>query len=84
MAKRTQKPNGGRKSNQIKEPETAYLATDKLVISSTEAQDEDNYCYWASLIPKQRLELHYQMITRIYSKELKESKPYNEQPIIFY
>jgi hypothetical protein len=53
------------------------------VISSTQGQDEDNYRFWASLSPKQRLELHYRMITRIYSNELKESRPYNEQPIHF-
>jgi pectin methylesterase-like acyl-CoA thioesterase len=83
MAKGIQKSKGNMQNNQLQEPETAYLTTDKVVISSTEAQDEDNYCYWASLTPKQRLELHYQMITHIYSNELKESRPYNEQPIHF-
>ena len=83
MATENQKSKETKQVNQAQEPETAYLANDRIVVSSTRAQDEDNYRYWASITPKQRLELHYQMITRIYSKELKESRPYNEQPIIF-
>lgn len=83
MDTENQKSNQNKQGNRVQEPETAYLANDKLIISSTAAQDEDNHRYWASLTPKQRLELHYRMITRIYSKELKESRPYNEQPIIF-
>lgn len=83
MAKGIQQPKESKQHNQAQEPEMAYLATDKVVISSTKEQNDDNYRYWACLSPKQRLELHYRMITRIYSKELKESRPYNEQPIIF-
>jgi uncharacterized protein (UPF0262 family) len=83
MAKGIRESKMNKQSNQVKEPEIAYLTTGKVVISSTKEQDEDNYRYWASLSPKQRLELHYRMITHIYSKELKESRPYNEQPIIF-
>jgi len=83
MAKAIRESKVNKQGNQVKEPETAYLIADKVVISSTKEQDEDNYRYWASLSPKQRLELHYQMITRIYSEELKKSRPYNEQPIGF-
>jgi len=71
-------------NSQEKEPGNSHHETGKeIIISSVEAQEKDNYRYWASLSPEQRLELHNQMITRIYSKELKESRPYNEQPIIF-
>lgn len=72
------------KSNRVQETVAHYVAADKeIIVSSIQEQEEDNYMYWASLSPEQRLELHHHMISRIYSKELKKSRPYNEQPIIF-
>lgn len=83
MTKEIRKAQKNRHANLELKSKDTFFAADNLVISSTEAQNEDNYRYWASLSPEQRLELHYRMITCIYAKELKESKPYNEQPVVF-
>jgi hypothetical protein len=75
---------GNTESSRVQEAGSDYVAADKaIIVSSIQEQEDDNYMYWASLSPEQRLELHHHMISRIYSNELKESRPYNEQPIHF-
>ena len=49
-----------------------------ITISSYEEQEEDNYVFWAHLTPKQRLELHFHMITGFFADELKKKKGYHK------
>lgn len=79
---KVQKETGNSESGQVHDTGADYVSSEKkIMVSSIQEQDENNYMYWASLSPEQRLEVHYQMITRIYSNELKKSKPYNDLPI---
>ena len=49
-----------------------------ITISSFEEQEESNYEFWAHLTPKQRIELHYHMITQFFADELEEKKIYKK------
>jgi hypothetical protein len=49
-----------------------------ITISSFEEQEESNYEFWAHLTPRQRIELHYHMITGFFADELKQKKKYNK------
>lgn len=37
-----------------------------ITISSFKEQEDDNYRFWAHLTPKQRIELHYLMISYLF------------------
>lgn len=50
----------------------------KITISSFEEQEEDNYVFWAHLTPKQRLELHFHMISGFFADELNKKKRYHK------
>lgn len=55
----------------------------KLILSSLEEQDTDNYRYWNSLSPAQRLNEHLDMICRIYNYNPDKNDGYANEKIIF-
>jgi hypothetical protein len=69
-----------RNRNLVDEPFVLYETNENisLTVSSMEEQDEDNYAYWRSLSPKQRLVLHLKMAKKLYKKELKHSVLYDK------
>jgi hypothetical protein len=88
MNQRERMPRKKKKSEQpfpsANEPLSEYFKSKaykdsfkKITISSFEEQEKANYEFWAHLTPHQRLELHYYMITRFFSDELKKKKIYN-------
>lgn len=73
--------------NMIEEPLAEYFKSDAyaasfktLTFSSVEEQEEENYKYWRSLTPEQRLELHYLFLVHVYFEEIEKNKniPINE------
>jgi len=50
-----------------------------ITFSGFQELDEENYKYWLSLTHEQRLELHYLLITHVYSEEIEKNKdiPFN-------
>ncbi|MCX6231404.1 MAG: hypothetical protein NTZ33_07665 [Bacteroidetes bacterium] len=69
------------KTSVLNDASTEYITDNqenKIVISSITEQENDNYDYWLSLTPKQRLEVHYNLITMLYSDKLEKNrnKPY--------
>ena len=56
--------------NQLKEPTIAYGKKRIGVFTSFKEAEEDNYRYWLSLTPEQRIANVTTLIKRVYSKEL--------------
>ncbi len=82
----TQKKNKKEhKKTSLNEPLVNYKNTShkkKMIISSLQEQEEDNYDYWLSLTPIQRLQAHYQLIKIIYKDQLKNNKDIDDKIII--
>ncbi len=68
----------------VKEPAISYSVeptSKKLTISSLASQEQDNYLYWLSLSPSQRIANITELIRKVYADQL--SQPANTKRIIF-
>jgi hypothetical protein len=68
----------------VKEPEISYSVeptSKKLTISSLASQEQDNYLYWLSLTPSQRIANVTVLIRKVYADQL--NQPGNTEHIIF-
>lgn len=54
-----------------------------LIFSSFEEQETDNYRYWNSLSPEERLNEHFKLICRIYNYDPEKNDGYANEEIIF-
>lgn len=74
----------------VDEPMEEYLRSDRyrqhsttITFSDFKGQEEENYIFWRSLTPRQRLELHYLMIEAMYQNTTGQSNNDNSKNIIF-
>ena len=70
--------------NHAKEPLETYFqstgfrkSSKRITFSTLEEQEEENYRYWLSLAPEQRLENVTFIIKKIYAKELAQPSKSN-------
>lgn len=64
----------------INEPRQTYLrrpGPKKIVFSTLAEQEEDNYYYWLSLTPEQRLESVTILIKKVYANQLQSAAKLN-------
>lgn len=74
----------------VSESMEEYLSSDRyhqhsktITFSDFESQEEENYIFWRSLTPRQRLELHHLMIEAIYQDKTGQSSIDNSKNIVF-
>ncbi len=69
--------------DEAKEPLIKYgvLKPIKLIVSTLADQDQDNYQYWLTLTPAQRIANVTALIRKIYARQL--SEPPKKERIIF-
>jgi len=74
----------------VDEPMEEYLRSDRyrqhstiITFSDFKGQEEENYMFWRSLTPRQRLELHFLMVKAIYPHELEKSSDIDLKDIVF-
>jgi hypothetical protein len=73
-----------KKTTTVSEPGVAYhreTNSKKIIFSSIHDQEQDNYLYWLSLKPEQRIANVTQLIREIFAEELK--KPRTSNRILF-
>jgi len=69
-------------THKVEESAVVYSSRHKkLTVSSVAEQEQDNYLYWLSLSPSQRIANATELIRSIYADEL--SKPAKTKRIIF-
>ncbi|MBE0649078.1 MAG: hypothetical protein IH596_15005 [Bacteroidales bacterium] len=74
----------------VDEPMEEYLKSDRyqqhstaITFSDFTGQEEDNYKFWSSLTPRQRLELHSMMIKEMYPHEAEDKSLSEFTDIVF-
>lgn len=75
-----QKKQIRKKTIVVSEPGVVYLKetnSKKIIFSSVHDQEQDNYLYWLSLAPEQRLASVTQLIMEIFAEELKKPRASN-------
>jgi len=75
-----QKKQTSKKTATASEPGVVYqneTNSKKIIISSVHDQEQDNYRYWLSLTPEQRIASVTQMIREIFTEELKRPRKSN-------
>jgi uncharacterized protein (UPF0262 family) len=67
-------------SNGPDEPKPEY-SSKRLIFSTLSEQEEENYRYWLSITPEQRIANTTSLIRHIFADQLRESRAHNR--IIF-
>ena len=79
-----QKKQIPKKTTAVSEPGVVYQKetnSKKIIFSSVHDQEQDNYLYWLSLAPEQRIASVTKLIREIFAEELK--KPRASNNIVF-
>ena len=63
-----------KENNTVNDPSTVYYTRPSLKFSSTKEQEEENYRYWISLTPIERIQNVVQLIKKIFSTQFKIAK----------
>ena len=69
-----------KKTITVSEPDVAYqkeMDSKKLIFSSVQNQEQDNYLFWLRLTPEQRIASVTQLIREIFAEELKKPRASN-------
>lgn len=69
--------------NKVNEPSAEYHAPELRIFNSFEEMNEDQYKYWRSLTPEQRLADHYNLLTQVYKDEIEKNKQFPSNDIYF-
>ena len=65
------------------EPQAEYGKQEIKFFNSFKEMNEDQYRYWLSLTPEQRLADHYKLIIQIYKDEIEKNKQFPSNTIVF-
>lgn len=71
------------KKNTVNEPQAEYAKQEIKFFNSFDEMNEEQYKYWRSLSPEQRLADHYNLIIQIYKNEIEKNKQFPSNTIVF-